>query len=524
MDIASDIPDSTDWLETSLKDFVQLESALHCQICKEFYNTPMVTSCSHSFCSRCIRTSLSADGRCPACRTPDQASRLRNNWALQEVVATFLAARPTAIRVARREQLEAQQAKRPGKRKRVVAGLDDVEEAGAGSRTTRSKSRKMAASQTSNPDVIEVDDSEDDDAYEPEAAADDGLVECPLGCGKRMKIEQVEPHLDRCEDEKQEVKKLTFRRPAQQSQRESERQSPRPQDRLAELNYSLLKEQPMRKKLEEIGIPAWGTKQLMVKRHTEWVNLWNANCDSNLPRSKRDLLQDLDSWERTQGGRAPTANAMSTNVMRKDFDGTGWANKNKDDFSRLIADARRKKEIEDTTSDPPKAEVEDDHPMPKMDGKENGSPHVDVPPITEPSALDSATSAPYADNTDAMASIRDKVEAANEGRHIEPLMNEDFRNTAFDTTSPISTPKHHDDDEYEQPVQGSQNEALLSEGLRSIRREVSGDDEHTRRQRTGSPCLMAAHLHNASTRQVPMFELPSEPVKDLDGAGEGTHF
>ena len=104
----------------------------------------------------------------------------------------------------------------------------------------------------------------------------------------------------------------------------------------------MLKEGAMRKKMDELGLPGFGSKQLMVRRHTEWVNLWNANCDSSNPRSKRELLQDLDTWERTQGGRAPVTN-QGYGIMRKDFDGDGWANKNKVDFARLIADAKRKK-------------------------------------------------------------------------------------------------------------------------------------------------------------------------------------
>ncbi|KAK4574888.1 E3 ubiquitin-protein ligase rad18 [Recurvomyces mirabilis] len=527
MEISGDIPDSTDWLNTPLRDFAQLENALHCQICKEFYNCPMLTSCSHSFCSKCIRSSLSADGRCPACRTVDQASKLRNNWALEEVVATFLAARPRAISVARREQEQAQYSSRPGKRKRVVLDSEEVEES---SRTTRSKSRKMAASQTSNPDVVEVDDSEGDDgAYEPEAVPDDGLVECPLGCGKRMKVEQVEPHLDRCDEEKEQEQKAKSRKSATLANRTIDRQSPRPQDRLAELNYSLLKEQPMRKKLEELGIPGWGSKQLMVRRHTEWVNLWNANCDSNQPRTKRELLHDLDSWERTQGGKAPTASNMSTNVMRKDFDGGGWANKNKDEFSRLIADARRKKSNPESTPDQSKVDTSDEFAKPALDGDEDNSPHFDSAAANPPTSQKHSSS-PYADNPDAMASIREKVEAANAGRHIEPLMNQGFENTALNATKhhtsskPVAHAHAHAHASTLSPatpsVPGTENEAMMSEGFRQIRE--ASNDEHTVNQRTGSPCVLPAHMHN-STRQVPMFELPSEPVNDIDGAGEGTH-
>ncbi|KAI7492289.1 DNA repair protein rad18 [Hortaea werneckii] len=362
MDPAYHVPDSTDWLNTPLKAFADLENALHCQICKEFYDTPMITSCSHTFCSKCIRTSLSTDGKCPACRTADQASKLRNNWALQEVVATFQTARPAAIEVAKQEQEARQNRSSRTKRKRIVPDEEDggSEHTGEG-RQTRSKSRKVATSHPATLAPIEIQDTdpEDDGDFQPEP--DDGLVECLLGCGKRMKPEQMDSHLDRCEDEK---KAATTRAKSHTpvanafGPRPSPRQrNARPEERLAELNYSLLKEIGMRKKLEELGIPAWGNKQLMVRRHVEWVNLWNANCDSRQPRTKRELLSELDTWERTQGGRAPGGQAsFAANVMKKDFDGAGWASKNKDEFSRLIADAKRKKGVQSSVDRPAKAE------------------------------------------------------------------------------------------------------------------------------------------------------------------------
>lgn len=531
-----DIADSTDWLSTPLKDFADLENALHCQICKEFYDTPMITSCSHTFCSKCIRTSLSADGRCPACRAADQASKLRNNWALQEVVATFLAARPAAIAVARKEQEEAaQKTKRPGKRKRTVLDSDDVEQAENEGRTTRSKSRRVATSQTSQLEAIEIEDTEDDDAYEPEPQPDDGLVECPMECGKRMKIEQVDPHLDRCEDEREAERKQKSRAKSRTpvngfGARPASRQSTKPQERLAELNYSLLKEQPMRKKLEELGIPGWGSKQLMVKRHTEWVNLWNANCDSDRPRSKRELLQDLDTWERTQGGKAMNAYGGPANgIMRKDFDGVGWASKNKDEFSRLIADARRKKSNPATATDP---EKEEDASKPALNGDEGSSPHFAAfssqpapPPPPQPACKDSA---PYANNPEAIASVREKVEAANAGEHIEPMMNEGFQSTRTvdSNDAPMLDSHPHESDSTPgafqkpsgpAPYSGPENPALLAQSHFGHERAPSRD-EHTTHEHTGSACDLPAHLQS-TPRKLPMFAMPSEPISDIDGDG-----
>ncbi|CZT15449.1 related to postreplication repair protein RAD18 [Ramularia collo-cygni] len=336
MDDLYSVPDPTDWLSTSLPTFAGLETPLHCQICKEFYDTPMITSCNHTFCSRCIRTSLSQDGKCPACRTSDQASKLRNNWALQEVVAAFVAARGEAMGVAK----QIKEGPRVGKRKRVEESSNNDQ-----IRTTRSKSRRIANT-SSQQDAIEIEDSEDEEEYNPESPEppSDGLVECPLECGKRMKEAEVFAHLDRCDIEKQERQRKA--KPAQARLNgfgiSSSQPATRPQDRINQLNYSMLTDSAMAKKLKEGGIPSWGNKKLMTSRHREWVNIWNANCDSTQPRAKRDLLHDLDIWERTQGGKAPTSNSS---LMRKDFDGDAHSKLHHDDFSRLIADARRKKNL-----------------------------------------------------------------------------------------------------------------------------------------------------------------------------------
>ena len=117
-------------------------------------------------------------------------------------------------------------------------------------------------------------------------------------------------------------------------------------DRLPSLSYSILTENALRKKLSASGIPNWGPKQLLIRRHTEWLNLWNSNCDSSRPRSKRDLINDLDVWERTQGGHAPNNLGNNQNgpnsVMNKEFDGAAWAATHSNDFQDLIARARQK--------------------------------------------------------------------------------------------------------------------------------------------------------------------------------------
>ena len=116
-------------------------------------------------------------------------------------------------------------------------------------------------------------------------------------------------------------------------------------ERLPQLNYSLLKDTALRKKLSELGIPNGGPKDLLIRRHTEWVNLVNANCDSSKPKTKRELLHELESWDKTQGRQIfnnCNGAGSASSVMSKNFDGAAWASNHGNDYQFLIAQARRK--------------------------------------------------------------------------------------------------------------------------------------------------------------------------------------
>ena len=171
---------------------------------------------------------------------------------------------------------------------------------------------------------------------------DDGLVACPI-CQTRMKEETVFNHIGTsdCTSPSQKQTRQTPKQPPPAPRPSSA--TPKPiilPDRLTELNYSLLNEKALRKKLSELGIPSTGSKTLLSRRHTEWVNLWNANVDAGAPRSKRELLSELSKWDRSIG-REPDSFGVANNVMKKDFDAKAWSSGNKTDFERLIEEARK---------------------------------------------------------------------------------------------------------------------------------------------------------------------------------------
>lgn len=137
----------------------------------------------------------------------------------------------------------------------------------------------------------------------------------------------------------------------QQQQQQRRQRQPRVIERLPALNYSILKEQALRKKLAELGISNQGPRTLLEKRHKEWINLWNANSDSTDPKTRTQLLQDLGIWEKTQGYRASAAGqtALTMTIIKdKNFDGAAWAARHDSSFKDLIACARNSRQMTKT--------------------------------------------------------------------------------------------------------------------------------------------------------------------------------
>ncbi|OAQ62241.1 postreplication repair protein uvsH/nuvA [Pochonia chlamydosporia 170] len=347
-----DVPDSTDWLATPLACLAAVEASMRCQVCKDFYKTPMITTCSHTFCSLCIRRALSNDGKCPLCRAPEQELKLRSNWALEESVEAFSTARQAALDVARSELQTVQPKKRKSdngrttdsavsptsKRVRMSTRL-----ASNGTRSASHMSPERGFGRVIIPASDEDEGSNNDDDgdsdYSPANA--DSFVPCP-SCEMKMKAWQVFQHLEACSGPTPESMTSETLSTGRELEAKQLRQKTTP-DRLPALNYSMLKEPALRKKLAELGIPNQGPRLTLEKRHKEWITIWNANCDSAQPRKRSQLLQDLDVWERTQGHRAIAATKgtiSAVTIKDKNFDGAAWAAKHDSSFKDLIANAR----------------------------------------------------------------------------------------------------------------------------------------------------------------------------------------
>lgn len=307
--------------------------------------------------------------------------KLRRNWAVEEMVAHFTQGRANILAFARKPPppQDEKTSERPKKRRKVEVLASAPER-----RSTRSQSRRVieSASQASFEEPAstqeEVADSEDEGsvyrAGGPEQKLDndhephDGLVACPC-CHRRMKETAINAHLDRCIQGLPTSPSPPVLQPVSNgnvstttlsyAQRTKSPLTTAQKDRLPTINYSLYTETSLRKKLKELGIPSHGTKELMRKRHTEWMNLWNANCDSLQPKAKSFLLKELDTWERTLGRQLEKGvTSSSSGVMVKDFDRDSWAKSQKGEFDDLIRKAREQR----NAASKPKEQGQDSKP------------------------------------------------------------------------------------------------------------------------------------------------------------------
>ncbi|KAK6363524.1 E3 ubiquitin-protein ligase rad18 [Orbilia blumenaviensis] len=126
MDI--DIPDPTDWLQTPIPGLQALESSLRCQVCKELFTAPKVTSCGHTFCSLCIRRYLSTSSKCPTCMKPDEEPRLRDNILVSELVGSFNTIRKQLLDTLRAKEKEKEEEEEARRRRKAEEEEEEEKE------------------------------------------------------------------------------------------------------------------------------------------------------------------------------------------------------------------------------------------------------------------------------------------------------------------------------------------------------------------------------------------------------------
>ncbi|XP_028262633.1 E3 ubiquitin-protein ligase RAD18 [Parambassis ranga] len=363
-----------------------VDALLRCPICFDFLNISLITKCSHNFCSLCIRKFLSYKLQCPVCNAQMTEQDLRNNRVLDELVVTFQAARQQLSKatfdsppISPKTPSSAVKCKTPRKqgqkcnssvlsqffqKKPKTSHSKETQEGGSvDHHVQRGKVQTVQTHNANDADLhsgraqlsvvvkeepMEVEDTpaqhltsvklEDD--IKTETAHSSSLfqdvkplikVECPV-CSVSVSKQFINKHLDTCltRDEKKESLRSSLGKTRR---------------RMGKLVYNLLSMQELKRKLKDCHLSMQGSRDQLIKRHQEFVHLYNAQCDSLNPKSAEDIAKEVEANEKIRNQlqeKAKRVMVFSKNQSEEEIDEihSNYRKQHSSDFSRLIAQVR----------------------------------------------------------------------------------------------------------------------------------------------------------------------------------------
>ncbi|KAM3846470.1 E3 ubiquitin-protein ligase RAD18 isoform 3-T3 [Vipera latastei] len=275
----------------------------------------IIPQCSHNYCSLCIRKSLSYKPQCPICCMVATGPDLKNNRILDELVQNFISARQRLFQAVldspsvssptllpKKAPLQGHILNSPDglflKQKKQCADIFPVNENKHLVSSDKDKNTKIKQEEKpcSSEESYEAGGKEIANIAPtgsirncemPSTSATRFVtkVECPV-CGVPVQELHINSHLDSCltRDEK----------------KDSLRSSGQKRKSLPKLVYSLLSDRDLKKRLKEHGLSTQGTKQQLIKRHQEFVHMYNSECDSLNPKSVAEIVKELENIEKTQ--------------------------------------------------------------------------------------------------------------------------------------------------------------------------------------------------------------------------------
>ncbi|XP_034514585.1 E3 ubiquitin-protein ligase RAD18 isoform X1 [Ailuropoda melanoleuca] len=293
-----------------------IDDLLRCGICFEYFNIAvMIPQCSHNYCSLCIRKFLSYKTQCPTCCVTVTEPDLKNNRILDELVKSLNFARNHLLQFSlesppispacsssknRAAKVHTPVAFRHSLKQgsRLMENFLIRETGGSTSELLIKENESKfvpqkevsTSSKTKETPSIEKAASCSVDSHVPETPSTSALkqvtkVDCPV-CGVSIPENHINKHLDSC---------LT-----REEKKESLRSSVHKRKPLPKTVYNLLSDRDLKKKLRQHGLSIQGNKQQLIKRHQEFVHMYNAQCDALHPKSAAEIVQEIENMEKTR--------------------------------------------------------------------------------------------------------------------------------------------------------------------------------------------------------------------------------
>ncbi|XP_033293115.1 E3 ubiquitin-protein ligase RAD18 isoform X2 [Orcinus orca] len=314
-------------------------------------------------CSLCIRKFLSYKTQCPTCCVTVTEPDLKSNRVLDELVKSLNFARNHLLQFA----LESPRISSASSSSKNLAAK--VHTSVAFRRSLKQESRLMenflireaggsvsellikeneskfspqkelsSSTKTRGTPSVEKSAPGFSEASVPETPSTSALkevtkVDCPV-CGVHIPENHINKHLDSCL--------------SREEKKESLRSSVHKRKPLPKTVYNLLSDRDLKKKLKQHGLSVQGNKQQLIKRHQEFVHMYNAQCDALHPKSAAEIVQEIENMEKTR--MRLEASKLNESIMvftkdqtEKEIDEihSNYRIKHQNEFQRLVDQAKK---------------------------------------------------------------------------------------------------------------------------------------------------------------------------------------
>ncbi|NWH95043.1 RAD18 ligase, partial [Aegithalos caudatus] len=346
-----------------------VDDLLRCGICFDYFSIAVIIpQCSHSYCSLCIRKFLSYKTQCPTCCVAVSESDLKNNRILDDLVKSFSSARQQLLQLVldappipsppgrgQRPAAEGHWSPASQPDSKQVPGIDSFLRKDKGCSSTKAaglawagqkgfrteedhelhSTPAEAASKHNEGGSREIPGgTESHEKPSTSVVKGDKKVECPV-CEVAILEQYINKHLDSC---------LT-----REEKKDSLRSSAHKRKLMSKVVYNLLSERDLRKKLKEHGLSTSGTRQQLIKRHQEFVHMYNAQCDSLNPKSVAEVVKELEKNEKVRVQlecNKPGENSLTftKDQTEEEIDEihTEYRNKHRSEFKFLVDEVNKR--------------------------------------------------------------------------------------------------------------------------------------------------------------------------------------
>ncbi|XP_050462929.1 E3 ubiquitin-protein ligase RAD18-like isoform X2 [Cataglyphis hispanica] len=292
-----------------------IDKLLQCGICYEYMDTSVITSCSHNYCSLCIRKYLHYKTQCPMCFEETFEKDLRKNNLLDEIIIHYLNFKDKLEKKFYQKEILTAEDKNfeniyssnnfESKKKQNVSDTNEILDKSFDSPISMASNTTPHGHKNYQQNISTPSTSTElriPSMFTPKRKGlqneETQSVTCPV-CKVDVSQNNINKHLDDClkrENTKDQPKKSEPKRKP-----------------LPKFVLNLMKDNVIRKRLKELGLSSQGDRKALENRLQRYIILYNAECDKINPRSVSELIKQCEEEENLEKKVQKPTNKLNVN-------------------------------------------------------------------------------------------------------------------------------------------------------------------------------------------------------------------